>query len=346
MPDDVCVLVPTLDESATIGDVIAGFVERGYDDVLVVDGGSTDGTTDIARREGARVVQQSGSGKGQAVREGVGLIDAEFVLMVDGDGTYDPADADRMLEPLFEGRADHVIGNRFADMKPGAMARLNKFGNRVINGAFRYVHGRDLRDILSGYRAFRRASFERFALSADGFTIETELSVECVKHGETVEVVPITYRPRPDDSEANLRPFRDGGRIIVALYRLARMNNPVFYFGSVGLVSALVGGIIGVYVGVEWFTVGISHPALAVVGSFGILLGVQLFMFGVLSDMLLTVNRRQARQLERVADGLQRLGRVDTGTDAAEASDRDRAATDSGRPGHASESEAEPPPEE
>jgi dolichol-phosphate mannosyltransferase len=314
MAGDVCVLIPTLDESATIGEVVAGFAERGYDDVLVVDGGSTDGTPAIARREGARVVQQSGSGKGQAVREGVELTDADVVLMLDGDGTYDPGDAERMLEPLLEGRADHVIGDRFADMKPGAMARLNKFGNRVINGAFRYVHGRDLADILSGYRAFRRESLERFSLSADGFTIETELSVECVRHGQTVEVVPITYRPRPDDSEANLRPFRDGGRIIVALYRLARMNNPLFYFGSVGLLSGLVGAVIGAYVGIEWITVGISHPALAVVGSFGILLGVQLFMFGVLSDMLLTVNRRQARQLERVADGLHRLRRVDGAT--------------------------------
>jgi dolichol-phosphate mannosyltransferase len=314
MPGDVCVLIPTLDEAPTIGEVVAGFVDRGYD-VLVVDGGSTDGTREIARERGARVVEQTGSGKGQAVREGVGHIDTEYVLMLDGDGTYDAEDADRMLEPLLEGHADHVIGNRFADMKPGAMPRLNQFGNRLTNGAFRVIHGRNLQDILSGYRAFTRESFERFSLSSEGFTIETEMAVECVKHGLNVEVVPITYRPRPAESETNLRPFRDGGRIIVALYRLARMNNPVFYFGSIGLLSALVGGLIGVYVGVEWFTVRTSHPALAVVGTFSILLGVQLFMFGVLSDMLLTVNRRQSRQIERLVDRLEGDGDADDGDD-------------------------------
>jgi len=302
---DVCVLVPTLDEAETIGDVVEGFVERGFGDVLVVDGGSTDGTREIARERGARVIEQTGSGKGQAVREGVANVEAAYVLMLDGDGTYDPEDADRMIEPLLEGRAEHVIGDRFADMKPGAMARLNRFGNRVINGAFRVVHGRDLQDILSGYRAFTRASFERFRLEADGFTIETEMSVECVKRGVPVEVVPITYRPRPDESETNLRPFRDGGRIVVALYRLARMNNPVFYFGSVATVSALAGVAIGGYVGVEYVTRGISHSALAVVSSFAILLGVQLFMFGVLSDILLTVNRQQTRQLEAISDRLE-----------------------------------------
>ena len=111
---DVCVLLPTLEEAETIGDVVAGFRDAGFEHVLVVDGNSTDGTREIAREHGARVMTQSGAGKGQAVREGVATVDREYVLMADGDGTYRPADADRMLEPLFEGRADHVIGDRFA----------------------------------------------------------------------------------------------------------------------------------------------------------------------------------------------------------------------------------------
>jgi dolichol-phosphate mannosyltransferase len=307
MPDreDVCVLIPAFEEAATIGAVVAAFRERGFPNVLVVDGHSTDGTREVAAEHGARVIEQSGTGrgggKGQAVREGVASADAPYVLMLDGDGTYDPADADALLSPLLSGEAEHVIGNRFADMDPGAMTRLNRVGNRLINRAFAAVHGRDLVDILSGYRAFTRESFLRCNPSRDDFGIETELAVECVKRAITTAVVPTSYRARPDGSETSLRPVRDGGRILVALYRLAKTNNPLFYFGSVGTVSTLVGALVAAYVLAEWLTVGVSHEVLAVAAAAAVLFGVQLLMFGVLSDMIVTINREQTRRLERLA---------------------------------------------
>jgi dolichol-phosphate mannosyltransferase len=301
---DVCVLLPTLDEGETIGDVVEGFRAAGFEHLLVVDGGSTDGTRDVARERGARVLEQSGSGKGQAVREGVRHVERSVVLLADGDGTYRPEDADAMLEPILDGSAEHVIGDRFADMEEGAMTRLNQVGNRIINRAFAFVHGRDLQDILSGYRAFTRESFERFSLSSDGFGIETEMVVECVKHGTRTAVVPIRYEARPEGSETNLRPFRDGGRILVTLYRLTKTNNPLFYFGSVGTLSLFVGLCVAAFVGYEWFVRGIGREALAVVAASGILLGVQLVIFGVLSDIIVTVNREQTRRLEELAQQL------------------------------------------
>ncbi len=299
-PDSVCVLIPTLNEAATIEEVIAGFRAEGYDNILVIDGGSTDDTQSLAADAGARVREQSGTGKGQAVQEAMRYIDARFVLMTDGDGTYRPEDADRMLEPLVDGRADHVIGNRFADMQPGAMTRLNQVGNRLINGAYRFIHRRDHHDILSGYRAFTRESFGRLDLSAEGFGIETELAVECVREGiETVEV-PITYRPRPEDSQTNLRPVRDGGIIIFTLYRLAKTNNPLFYFGSFGVLALVMGLGVGAYVGHQWIVYQIPHEVLALVSAAGILLGVQLIMFGVLSDMIVSLHRDQRRRIDRL----------------------------------------------
>lgn len=305
--DDVCVLVPTYNEAETIGEVVEGFRATGLENVLVVDGGSDDGTQSIASEHGARVVQQSGSGKGQAIREALGLIDTPYVLMADGDATYRPEDADRVLEPLLSGEAEHVIGNRFADMEPGAMTRLNRIGNRLINGTFRLIHGRDLQDILSGYRAFTRSSVERFTLTSDGFGIETELSVECVKHGVTTAVVPITYRSRPAESETNLRPFRDGAVILFTLYQMAKTNNPLFYFGSVGVVGVLAGLLLAGYVGFRWFARGVSHEVLALVSGVSILLGIQLLMFGVLSDLIVSVNREHNRQIDRVVRELEAL---------------------------------------
>ncbi len=311
--DDVCVLVPTYNEAETIGDVVVGFREQGLENVLVVDGDSDDGTRAVAREHGARVVQQSGSGKGQAVREALDLVEQPYVLMADGDATYRPADADELLEPLLAGEAEHVLGNRFADMQPGAMSRLNRAGNRLINHTFRVVHGRDLRDILSGYRAFSVSSVERFSLTADGFGIETELSVECVRHGVETAVVPITYRARPDASETNLRPFRDGAVILFTLYQMAKTNNPLFYFGSVGSLAVLGGLVLAAFIGYDWFVRDISHEALVVVSGVSILLGLQLLMFGVLSDLIVSVNREQNRRLDRLIEELraQRTGEAD-----------------------------------
>ncbi|MFC7007108.1 S-layer glycoprotein N-glycosyltransferase AglJ [Halalkalicoccus salilacus] len=296
--DDVCVLIPTLDEAETIGDVIDGFRAQGFENVLIVDGNSTDGTREIAAERGARVIVQSTTGKGQAVREALDRIESPYVLMVDGDGTYRPEDASAMLEPLVSGEYEHVIGNRFADMATGAMSRVNHAGNRLINWAFGLIHGPQFRDILSGYRAFTRESIERMTLDATGFGIETEMAVECAKHDVPTAVVPIRYEPRPDGSETNLRPMRDGSLIIVTLYQLARTNNPLFYFGSVGLSTMMIGAFIAAYVGFSWFVRGVSHEVFALVAGVAILLGFQIVMFGLLSDLIVTLHREQMRRID------------------------------------------------
>ena len=305
--DEVCVLIPTYNEARTIKEVIERFYEEGYENILVIDGGSEDGTQEIAAEAGARVVEQTGNGKGQAIREAMGLIAEPYVLMMDGDATYRPEEGDRMLEPLFSGEAEHVIGNRFADMDAGAMTRLNQFGNRIINRGFRFIHGRELTDILSGYRAFTRASFERLSLSSDGFGIETEMAVECVRQDVRTSVVPITYESRPEESETNLRPFRDGAVILVTLYQLARKNNPIFYFGSIGVTSMTVGALLAVFVLYRFLVRGISHEVIALASGVLILFGVQLIMFGVLSDLIVTTNREQTRRLERIASDIDSL---------------------------------------
>jgi len=300
MNEDVTVLIPTLDEAATIGDVVSGFVDRGYEHVLVIDGGSDDGTPELAEEAGARVIEQTGSGKGHAMMQGFNEVETEYLLVLDGDGTYLPEDAEKLLEPLRSGEADHVVGNRFADIRSGAMPRLNRVGNRIINWAYRTIHRRDHHDILSGYRAMTMDSLDRMNLSAEGFGIETEMCVECVRHGIDSMEVPITYETRPAGSETNLHPIKDGGTIVVTLYRLAKTNNPLFYFGSLGALSLLNGLLIAAYVGYEWFVQGIPHEVLAIVAAAGILVGVQLFMIGFLSDMIVALHRDQRRRIERL----------------------------------------------
>ncbi|WP_232688569.1 S-layer glycoprotein N-glycosyltransferase AglJ [Halobacterium zhouii] len=300
--EDVCALVPTRNEARTIGDVVGGLHDAGVGSVLVVDGHSTDDTADVAREAGARVIEQSGTGKGQAVREGVSHIDSEYVLLLDGDDTNPPEQAPRLLDPLVSGDADHVVGDRTADMHPDAMSRLNRVGNRLINRAFTRIHGADYGDILSGYRAFTRQSFDRMFLSAEGFGIETEMAVECARHGIPVSVVPTTYRARPDGSETNLNPVSDGGRIILTLYSLAKTSNPLFYFGSIGAVFGVIGAALAAYVGYDWFANGVSHEVIVIVAGVSILFGLQLLMFGLLSDLFVTLHREQTRRIEELRE--------------------------------------------
>jgi Glycosyltransferases involved in cell wall biogenesis len=297
---EVCVLLPTLNESATITDVITSYQAAGFTDILVVDGGSTDGTRERAREAGAEVITQTETGKGQAVREAVRKIDASYVLMADADMTYLTEDAEAMLNPLLSGDADHVIGNRFADMESGAMTTLNKIGNRMFNRFFSRIYGEDFSDILSGYRAFTTDSFERLTLSADGFGIETEMAIECAKKGVKTTVVPITYRSRPDGSATNLHPVKDGSVIFLELYRNAKTSNPLFYFGSVGLVSTTIGVSLLGFVLYRWFVLGIDHELIALGGVASVLLGVQLLIFGFLADMIRSLHREQRERIDRL----------------------------------------------
>lgn len=239
--DELTVLVPTYNEEPTVGEVVRGFLTQGYDDVLVIDGGSDDETQKVAEEAGARVVEQSGSGKGQAVREAVHEhMERPYVVMIDGDGTYLPEEVDRLLAPLEDG-ADHVLGNRLGN--PEAFTRLNYIGNHIFNFEFRLAHGKHLGDILTGYRAFTLESARELTLTEEGFGIETEMCAECLGAGQRVETVDITYLERPEGSEENLHPVFDGARIGYVVYKTTRRTRPAFFYG-VALAVAVVAVVV------------------------------------------------------------------------------------------------------
>lgn len=293
--DAVTVLIPTLDEAPTIQGLVREFSALGYRRVLVVDGGSTDGTAELARKAGAEVLVQHGRGKGNAVIEAFRAVETPYVLMLDGDGTYAPADADRMIAPLGQG-VDQVIGDRLEHAEKGSISRLNRVGNYLLNRLFRLAHGRYLADILSGYRAFTKASVDQMNLAEQGFGIETELAAEAVRNGHAVGVVSISYDRRAGTA-TKLNPLRDGYRIAVTIYRLARMNNPLFYFGLIGAVLALAGLLVGAFVLWEWLG-GIERLPLTILTVLLIVAGIQMFVFGLIGDMILSFHRETLAEIE------------------------------------------------
>jgi dolichol-phosphate mannosyltransferase len=293
--EEVCIFIPALNEAPTIGPLIESFRTLGYTKIFVMDGNSTDGTADIARAAGATVETQSGTGKGNAIREALESIESPCVLMLDGDGTYTPDDAEKMLHPLYLG-FDHVIGDRLYSPDPGSFSRLNLLGNQLINLLFKIAHGKDLHDILSGYRAFTRDSFLQMRLRESGFGIETEMSVEAVRTNQRITVVPVHYYKR-SGTHTKLSPFHDGVKIATTIYRLAKVNNPIFYFGMLGILMAISGGVVGVYVILEWLQ-GIERVPLTILTVLLIMVGFEIFMFGVISDLILGFHREVIREIQ------------------------------------------------
>ncbi len=303
--DDVCILIPTLNEGKTIGGLVNEFRSMGFSDILVIDGHSTDNTVKNAESAGARVVMQSGKGKGQAVSQAFQLITSNYVVMIDGDGTYLPEEVSKILEPVTTGVADHVIGNRFANYQKGAFTSLNLFGNKILNTIFGFAYGIWLKDILSGYRAFNTDAFKNLDLNRTGFEVETEITVECVKKDLRIVEVPITYLARVSGAATKLQPIRDGFRIASTIYLLARMHNPLFYFNMIGGFISLIGVFIGIYIVDEYFK-GIDHTPLTILATLLIVTGIQMFIFAILSDLIVSLHRENMRSIRKIQKDIEK----------------------------------------
>lgn len=294
-PSEVTILIPTKNEEDGIGWVIDEFKKLGYNNILVIDGHSTDRTREIAEAKGAKVVLQSGRGKGQAVAEAFKMIDTPVVVIIDGDGTYDPKDVEKMLQPIERGMADHVIGNRLINFEKGAFTRLNLIGNKIFNWFFRFIYGVEVHDLLTGYRALTRELYKSVELEKHGFEIETELTVETIAKGFRLAEVPINYYKRK--GKANLHPIKDGWRIGKTIIELLVRYNPARYLYFIGALFLIFGLISGLYVVHEWLN-GISHDLLAIVTAILVLGGIQFIAVGFVMTYMFKVMTEIKKELK------------------------------------------------
>jgi len=298
MKDNVCILIPTLNEAPTIGDIIRKFKSMGFSDILVIDGHSTDGTVKMAEDAGAKVVIQDGKGKGQALQQAFDMVDKDVIVMIDGDGTYLPEEVNRLLEPIEKGKADQVIGNRFALPQREAFTTLNLLGNKILSKAFGLAYGAWVTDVLSGYRAFDRKSIKELELNKTGFETEAEITIESIKKDQKIVEVPVTYLPRHLKATTKLNPIRDGLKIGHTMYQLTKTHNPLLYFGLFGAIFVILGAVIGIYVVVDWFK-GIEHIPLTILSTLLVITGVQMFIFGLLSDLLALFHKETMREIKK-----------------------------------------------
>ena len=199
----IAVLVPCYNEELTVGKVIDDFHRVLPEaDIWVYDNNSSDRTGEIARAHGAHVRFEPRQGKGNVVRQMIRDIDADYYLMVDGDDTYPAEEAPKLLQPLFDDVADHVVGDRLSN---GTYGEENKrafhgFGNDLVRWLIKVLYGFEFNDVMTGYRSFNRAFAKTLPVLSPGFEIETELSIHAVDKRWRISQVPIDYRDRPEGS--------------------------------------------------------------------------------------------------------------------------------------------------
>ena len=231
--DLVTVVIPTLNEEESIGRVIDELRAEGYGRILVVDGYSSDGTVEVARSRGVEVVFQSGVGKAGAIRTAIERVSTPYMVVMDGDCTYDPRDIGRLLE--YAGMYDEVIGFR-ADR--GNIPLLHRVGNWIISLVFSLMFGRRIGDPCSGMYLLRTSMARRLELTSGGFDVEVEVAGQVASLGRVFEV-PISYRRRV--GVGKLKTWREGFRIIVAAVRVAWLYNPVFVFSALAALLTAPG---------------------------------------------------------------------------------------------------------
>ncbi|MDH5402799.1 MAG: glycosyltransferase [Candidatus Heimdallarchaeota archaeon] len=221
-PEEIAILIPTLNEELSISQVIkAGSLYS--NNILILDGYSSDSTVEIAINEGAKIVFQEGNGKGNAIYDGLKQINGKIkvIVIVDGDSTYDISSIPDLIKPIINNSADLVVGNRIGGIiVPGAFTRVNWFGNKIISKIICLLYGLDNIDILSGFRAISVDLLPLYLsnMKYNGFETETEMIALTKKNGSRIESVPIKYSPRLQGSKSKLSPFKDGFRILKAAF--------------------------------------------------------------------------------------------------------------------------------
>ncbi|KCZ91593.1 glycosyltransferase [Hyphomonas johnsonii] len=239
---NIAVLLPCFNEGKSIASVVLGFrkaLPRAR--IFVYNNNSSDDTAEQAARAGATVVPSRRQGKGNVVRQMFADIDADIYLMADGDGTYDPSAAPRMVQTLLDDRADMVVGTR-RNVTQDAGRNGHAIGNRLFNSVYKTLFGNEFTDIFSGYRAFTRRFAKSFPASSAGFEIETEMSVHASTLRLPVSEVEFDYGRRMEGAPSKLSTFRDGFRILRMMGMLMKETRPFVFFGyvSVALFAASV----------------------------------------------------------------------------------------------------------
>ncbi len=293
--DKIAVLIPCYNEEQTIAKVVRD-VRNALPEavVYVYDNNSKDRTAELAAASGAVVRHEYRQGKGNVIRRMFREIDAECYLMIDGDDTYPLDCAGELVEKVLGHNADMVVGDRLSSTYFTENKRpFHNFGNSLMRTGINRLFHTDIKDIMTGYRAFSYEFVKTFPVFSKGFEIETEMTIHAVNYNMQVENVVVEYRDRPEGSFSKLNTYSDGMKVIHKMLQLYRNYRPLRFFGMIGLFLTLLAAVFVAPIFAEYFRTGLvpRFPTLIVCG-FIVLAGIQSFFSGMILEVLAAKDKR------------------------------------------------------
>lgn len=293
--DKIAVLIPCYNEAKTVKKVVEDAKKFLPDAVVYVyDNNSTDGTDVIAKNAGAIVRHEYQQGKGNVIRRMFREIEAECYIMVDGDDTYPLNNAQQMADAVLEKNADMVIGDRLSSTYFEENKRpFHNMGNSLVRGVINRLFGCNIRDIMTGYRAFSYEFVKTFPILSKGFEIETEMTIHAVYNNMQLENIVVDYKDRPEGSESKLNTYSDGAKVLGTIVQLYKNYKPFGFFTLFAAVLSVIA--IGMFlpIFIEFLQTHLVNrfPTL-IVSCFVELAAIQAFFSGMILSDIAKKNRR------------------------------------------------------
>ena len=298
MMDKIAVLIPCYNESKTIKKVVEDFKrELPEATIYVYDNNSKDGTDKIAKEAGAVVRYERKQGKGNVIRSMFRDIDAQCYIMTDGDDTYPAESAREMCKAVLERNADMVVGDRLSSTYFTENKRpFHNTGNVLVRKLINMIYKSDIRDVMTGYRAFSYEFVKTFPVLSKGFEIETEMTIHALDKNMGIENIIIEYRDRPKGSESKLNTYTDGMKVIKTIGTLYKDYRPFSFFTWVAVLLAIIGLAFLIPVLIDYVQTGLVPKMPSFVTSvFFFICSIQSFFGGLI---LQTVIKRSRQDFE------------------------------------------------
>lgn len=291
----IAVLIPCYNESKTIEKVVKDYKKVLPEaDIYVYDNNSTDGTDKIAKKAGAIVCYEYKQGKGNVIRSMFKDIDADCYLMIDGDDTYPKENAREMCDLILNKKADMVIGDRLSSTYFQENKRpFHNFGNKLVRHLINTLFKSNVRDIMTGYRAFSYEFVKTFPVLSKGFEIETEMTIHALDKNFLLKEIPVEYRDRPAGSISKLSTYSDGFKVLKTIARLFKEYKPTIFFSIVSLLFLIISLCFGIPVFVEYFKTGLvpRYPTL-IFSGFMLMISILMFICGIILEVVVKKHRQ------------------------------------------------------
>ena len=294
--DKIAILIPCYNEAKTISKVVSDWKKTLPEGIIYVyDNNSSDDTATLALEAGAIVRHEYQQGKGNVIRRMFREIDAECYIIVDGDDTYPAQFGRQMVELVFEKNVDMVIGDRLSSTYFEENKRpFHNLGNSVVRSSINWLFHTNIRDIMTGYRAFSYLFVKSFPVLSTGFEIETEMSIHAVEKNMSIENIIIDYRDRPEGSESKLNTYSDGIKVLRTIFRLYKNYRPIGFFGCVSLILLLISASMFIPILIEFIKVGLvpKIPTLIVSGFIAVTAIISFFV-GLILETIVEKDRQE-----------------------------------------------------